>query len=49
MPADAALLWTLSTGLGEAVTPDVEEAWTSVYTTLSGARTSFGAARCKAG
>jgi hemoglobin-like flavoprotein len=39
-PVGAALLWTLSTGLGEAFTPDVEEAWTSVYTTLSGAMIS---------
>lgn len=31
----AALLGTLSTGLGEDFTPEVKEAWTSVYTTMS--------------
>jgi len=32
----AALLWTLEKGLGEAWTPDVAEAWTAAYGTLSG-------------
>src|SRR3977135_3934126 len=32
----AALLWTLEKGLGEAWTPDVAEAWTTAYETLSG-------------
>ena len=31
----AALLWTLGQGLGEAFTPDVEAAWTAVYTVLA--------------
>jgi hemoglobin-like flavoprotein len=31
----AALLWTLSSGLGRAFTPEVEEAWTAVYTLLA--------------
>jgi hemoglobin-like flavoprotein len=31
----AALLWTLETGLGEAFTPDVKEAWTNVYNVLA--------------
>ena len=30
-----ALLWTLETGLGEAFTPKVKEAWTSVYGLLA--------------
>ena len=33
----AALLWTLGTGLGDAFTPEVKEAWTVAYTTLAGA------------
>jgi hemoglobin-like flavoprotein len=32
----AALLWTLEKGLGDAWTPDVAEAWTAAYDTLSG-------------
>ena len=32
----AALLWTLEQGLGDAWTPDVAEAWTAAYATLSG-------------
>ena len=32
----AALLWTLEKGLGEAWTPEVAEAWTAAYGTLSG-------------
>ena len=35
-----ALLWTLRKGLGEAFTPDVELAWTNVYTTLASAMQS---------
>jgi hemoglobin-like flavoprotein len=31
----AALLWTLQTGLGDAFTPDVREAWASAYLFLS--------------
>ena len=30
-----ALLWTLSTGLGEAFTEETEEAWTEAYTLLA--------------
>jgi len=30
-----ALLWTLRKGLGQAFTPDVEEAWSNVYATLA--------------
>ena len=33
----AALLWTLEKGLGEAWTPEVADAWTAAYGTLSGA------------
>ena len=32
----AALLWTLEKGLGEAWPPEVAEAWTAAYGTLSG-------------
>lgn len=40
-PADygsvgAALIYTLETGLGDDFTPEVQEAWLSAYTTLSG-------------
>jgi hemoglobin-like flavoprotein len=31
-----ALLWTLEKGLGDGWTPDVAEAWTAAYSTLSG-------------
>lgn len=31
----AALLWTLEKGLGDAWTPDVADAWTAAYGTLS--------------
>jgi len=31
----AALLWTLDQGLGEAFTPEVEEAWFTVYNLLA--------------
>ena len=30
-----ALLWTVSQGLGEAFTPEVEAAWTAVYTLVA--------------
>jgi hemoglobin-like flavoprotein len=29
------LLWTLEQGLGDALTPDVKAAWTSVYGVLA--------------
>jgi nitric oxide dioxygenase len=32
----AALLWTLEKGLGDRWTPEVADAWTAAYTTLSG-------------
>jgi nitric oxide dioxygenase len=32
----AALLWTLEKGLGDAWTPEIAEAWTAAYGTLSG-------------
>jgi nitric oxide dioxygenase len=32
----SALLWTLEKGLGDGWTPDVADAWTNVYGTLSG-------------
>jgi nitric oxide dioxygenase len=32
----SALLWTLEKGLGEAWTPDVADAWSAAYGTLSG-------------
>jgi hemoglobin-like flavoprotein len=35
-PVGAALLWTLERGLGAAWTPQLAEAWTAAYTTLSG-------------
>lgn len=31
-----ALLWTLEKGLGDAWTPELAEAWTAAYSTLSG-------------
>ncbi|HSI39926.1 MAG TPA: globin family protein [Xanthobacteraceae bacterium] len=34
-PVGAALLWTLSQGLGEAYTPEVEAAWVDAYGVLS--------------
>jgi hemoglobin-like flavoprotein len=33
----SALLWTLETGLGEAYTAEVRDAWTTVYGVLAGA------------
>jgi hemoglobin-like flavoprotein len=38
-----ALLWTLRKGLGEAFTPDVEAAWSNVYTALASAMQSGSA------
>jgi nitric oxide dioxygenase len=35
-PVGAALLWTLEQGLGAAWTPELAQAWTTAYTTLSG-------------
>jgi hemoglobin-like flavoprotein len=35
-----ALLWTLGKGLGEAFTPDVEAAWSNIYSTLASAMQS---------
>ena len=35
-PVGEALLWTLSQGLGDEFTPDVEAAWTQAYEILSG-------------
>ncbi len=32
----SALLWTLEKGLGESWTPEVKDAWTAAYGTLSG-------------
>jgi len=34
-PVGAALLWTLEQGLGEAFTPEVRQAWATVYNVLS--------------
>ncbi|PVZ71969.1 globin family protein [Pelagibaculum spongiae] len=31
----AALIWTLQQGLGEAFTPELQEAWVTVYTVLA--------------
>ena len=38
----AALLWTLEKGLGDGWTPEVADAWTTVYATLSGYMISEG-------
>jgi nitric oxide dioxygenase len=38
----SALLWTLEKGLGDAWTPEVAEAWTTAYGTLSGYMISEG-------
>ena len=35
-PVGAALLWTLEKGLGDAYTPEVNEAWTEAYMMLAG-------------
>jgi hemoglobin-like flavoprotein len=39
----AALLWTLETGLGEAFTPEVKEAWTITYNVLASTMQSAAA------
>ena len=44
----AALLWTLEKGLGEAWTPEVAEAWTAAYSTLSGYMISEAYGRAQA-
>ena len=38
-----ALLWTLEQGLGSAFTPEVRQAWTATYVTLSGVMKSAAA------
>jgi hemoglobin-like flavoprotein len=38
----SALLWTLEKGLGDAWTPEIAEAWTAAYGTLSGYMISEG-------
>jgi len=38
-----ALLWTLEQGLGSAFTPEVKQAWTETYVTLSGVMKSAAA------
>ena len=43
-----ALLWTLQKGLGEAWTPDVADAWTTAYGTLSGYMISEAYGRAQA-
>ncbi|MES2194217.1 MAG: globin family protein [Pseudomonadota bacterium] len=43
-----ALLWTLEKGLGEAWTPDVADAWTAAYETLSGYMISEAYGRAQA-
>src|SRR3978361_1508964 len=43
-----ALLFTLEKGLGEAWTPELEEAWTAAYGTLSGYMISEAYGRAKA-
>jgi hemoglobin-like flavoprotein len=43
-----ALLWTLEKGLGEAWTPDVADAWTTAYGTLSGYMISEAYGRAQA-
>ena len=35
VPVGEALLWTLEKGLGDAFTPEVKSAWTTVYTVLA--------------
>jgi hemoglobin-like flavoprotein len=47
----SALLWTLEKGLGDGWTPELAEAWTAAYGTLSGfmvleAYSQAGASRC---
>lgn len=43
-----ALLWTLEKGLGEAWTPDIADAWTAAYGTLSGYMISEAYGRAEA-
>jgi nitric oxide dioxygenase len=43
-----ALLWTLEKGLGEAWTPEVADAWTAAYGTLSGYMISEAYGRAQA-
>ncbi len=43
-----ALLWTLEKGLGEAWTPDVADAWSTAYGTLSGYMISEAYGRAQA-
>jgi nitric oxide dioxygenase len=43
-PVGAALLWTLEQGLGEGFTPEVKDAWTTAYGTLSGVMIAAGEA-----
>jgi hemoglobin-like flavoprotein len=43
-----ALLWTLEKGLGEAWTPEVADAWTAAYGTLSGYMISEAYGRAEA-
>jgi hemoglobin-like flavoprotein len=43
-----ALLWTLEKGLGDAWTPDVAEAWSTAYATLSGFMISQAYGRAQA-
>ena len=43
-----ALLWTLEKGLGESWTPDVADAWTTAYGTLSGYMISEAYGRAEA-
>ena len=43
-----ALLWTLEKGLGEAWTPDVADAWSAAYGTLSGYMISEAYGRAEA-
>ena len=43
-----ALLWTLEKGLGEAWTPEVADAWTTAYGTLSGYMISEAYGRAEA-
>lgn len=48
VPVGAALLWTLEQGLGEGFTPEVKDAWTTAYGTLSGAMIAAGEAAAPA-
>jgi nitric oxide dioxygenase len=43
-----ALLWTLEKGLGEAWTPEIADAWTAAYGTLSGYMISEAYGRAEA-